>query len=149
MIGERPDPKGGWASPRTLVEAAIAGRVELPDVDDLPVLMCKGLCHEQCTIVPMTPVELLRVERAIGRPLEVQEDGRCGALNDCNRCDGYNVRPLICRIWGMAEGAMCGHGCVTTSGRYLEYHEVAGLMARAALEEGEHVVPPMIGEGKR
>ncbi len=145
MRGTRPDPEGGWAQPRHLVEAAISGAVELPAVDDLPMLMCKGLCHDNCTIVPMTPVELAKVERAIGKPLEIGSDGRCGALNDCNRCDAYNDRPLICRIWGMAEGAMCPHGCVTTSGQYLEYHEVAGMMARAEAVEGVHVVPPMKG----
>lgn len=36
----------------------------------------------------------------------------CSALGADNRCRGYEARPLICRIFGVAEELQCPHGCV-------------------------------------
>ena len=140
MISERPDPKGTWSSPTALVMAAGAGAIRVPSEDDLPQLACKGLCHDQCTVIPMTPVELRKVEQALKGPLEPKHDGTCGALGDDNRCRAYEARPLICKIWGMAEGVMCPHGCETDTGEYLQYHEVAGMIRAKERREGEAIV---------
>lgn len=141
MISERPDPKGEWEQPTARVAKAAAGRMRVPSEKKLPQLNCKGLCHDQCTIVPMTPVELRKVERALGGKLIPTADGKCGALDENNRCRVYKDRPLVCKLWGMSEGMICPHGCETDSGFYVEYHEAIGMFAQKAAREGEPVVP--------
>lgn len=143
MIRKRPKRDGRWSHPAWLVAMAKDGLLELPD--RLPWLLCKGLCSDSCGPAPMTPVEFQAVEVAIGRPLVVHADTlRCSALNDDNRCDAYQERPLICRLWGMSEGMICPHGCRTTTGEYLEYPEVVGLIARQEQLEGPMDTPPVV-----
>src|SRR2546429_6087610 len=36
------------------------------------------------------------------------------------RCTVYEVRPMICRLWGMVEGMQCPHGCVPEGGHLTE-----------------------------
>lgn len=124
MISERPEHDGRWYAVESEVQAHMSGDRPLPE--HLPTLLCKGLCHDSCGPAPMTPVEFGRVEKAIGRPLVVHSDTL-----------------LICRAWGMSEGMMCPHGCVTTNGLYLTYAEVMGLSARQIAVEGDMIVPDL------
>ena len=98
----------------------------------LPALECKGRCHDACTIIDMSRLERERIANTTGVniPLPLYPiramlaDGkprRCPALGPLNTCTVYEVRPLICRAFGMvvtnphtpSEGPMmCDYGCI-------------------------------------
>lgn len=79
---------------------------------DLPIVPCKGLCHYTCTVIPFSPVEARVIREVHGVILRFNEKTqRCSALVD-KRCSVYDDRPLICRVFGVADGSMvCPHGC--------------------------------------
>lgn len=91
--------------------------------DQVPNIKCKGSCTDECTFIPVTRVELLAVERTALGPVRTLEDARPGvevlgidANNKCQllvggRCSVYESRPLICRLYGVASGMPCEHGC--------------------------------------
>ena len=90
-------------------------------------MRCKGLCHDQCTIVPMTPAEVQALQVATGRTFDcwpahgIGDDGRvvivppgqlrCPVLGLDNRCTAYAARPALCRLYGEVEAMPCSHGC--------------------------------------
>jgi hypothetical protein len=100
---------------------------------ELPEVACQGKCQTCCGPIEMSPAEQMRI-RSVG--IEIQpmteartraweqnrkfdDDGQplwCNALNlDTGRCDAYEVRPMICRLWGVGTGPMaCPFGCVPT-----------------------------------
>jgi Fe-S-cluster containining protein len=95
--------------------------------DSLPSVECKGLCWTTCSFINITPIEEVNIETATGKPVEtilvpmIAGDGmtpmikpteaeKCPYLQ-LNRCSIYAQRPLICRIFGTAEGLRCRHGC--------------------------------------
>lgn len=96
----------------------------------LPALECKGRCHDSCTVIDASELERQRIrERGVElgpytsrRTLtDLTASGRtprCPALGPLNTCTVYDVRPLICRAFGMVldratgEGMMCQYGCV-------------------------------------
>lgn len=103
---------------------------------DLPEIACTGACAPACSNVPMSDVEQRRVSMDLGRPVEMGADGVCSALVD-GRCVAHKNRPLICRLFGVAEGLECPHGCRPTGGRYLRKRIAFQLMA----DNGEMTVP--------
>src|SRR5688500_12200120 len=98
------------------VDAARVSRLQ--DLyDQVPVVHCKGLCANECTSISMSDVEHRRMRRA-GHPVEEvtpENLGKpCPALSEEGRCMAYEVRPIICRIYGAVEGGSaitCPHGC--------------------------------------
>lgn len=97
----------------------------------LPPLECKGRCHDACTIIDMPELERQRIaEAGVRIPLPLYplrrafKDGkipRCPALGPLNTCTVYQVRPFICRAFGMtvtnrhtpsAGPMMCDYGCI-------------------------------------
>lgn len=103
---------------------------QVPDVD------CKGLCVESCGPIDMHPYERARVRRAgvrIPAPgdalQQIVETGEyaCPALAG-GRCSVYELRPMICRVWGASEELSCGHGCRPASGRLLSGPETRALV---------------------
>lgn len=103
----------------------------------LPALECKGLCHETCTAIDASELERERIrERGVDLPADSAPDQlraiaangqvpRCPALGPLNTCPVYDVRPFVCRAFGLVHdpqaqliGAtfkqpmMCDHGCV-------------------------------------
>jgi len=92
----------------------------------IPEIECKGLCHESCTIIPASKIEtkrarermggksLFKLEKVLEALKQNNEDSikipSCPALKD-KRCSIYNVRPAICRLYGVAEGLECPFGC--------------------------------------
>lgn len=94
--------------------------------DSLPDVACQGLCgHEECTLINGSELERQRIsERGIDlgpsitsrRTIAAFVSGghhpRCPALSPFGTCRVYDVRPLICRAYGAAEGLRCRHGCV-------------------------------------
>lgn len=55
--------------------------------DQVPGVNCKGLYHGACGPVPATALEREKIRSV------------------------YEARPLICRVYGVAEGLRCEHGC--------------------------------------
>jgi Fe-S-cluster containining protein len=85
----------------------------------VPRIECKGLCHTTCGMIPLIGKEKALTERVTttqwtvlgeGRLLYDADRGCCPFLQE-NRCSIYDERPLMCRVWGAAEGLECPHGC--------------------------------------
>lgn len=98
---------------------------EVPDVG------CKGLCWNHCTAISLFAAERVELEQATGRPvigerfdrtLDAPEitvigtNGPCPHLSASRRCSVYEHRPIICRVYGTAEGLTCPHGCKPAAG---------------------------------
>src|ERR1700722_3241516 len=79
----------------------------------LPVIRCKGLCGHSCGVILMSPLEWRRMTASLGR--EPVSDGKsltCPAFDPgSQRCTAYKSRPLVCRLYGVAKGMECPHGC--------------------------------------
>lgn len=99
----------------------------------LPSVMCKGLCHDSCGVVPIAPAEREAMAKFTGRKVKVMpdivinlhakhrvlrpkdpSDLTCPYLKQ-NRCSVHPVRPLVCRMYGVVTGMPCPHGCVASS----------------------------------
>lgn len=73
--------------------------------EKIPKFECKEGCAECCGPVPFTKWEWEQVE-----------DKRKATSLDCpyavsGRCDIYDKRPLICRLYGAVRKMKCPHGC--------------------------------------
>lgn len=101
--------------------------------DRLPSIECKGACHGACCFIEASQRERERMERASGQkldtvdaadpavnPLGLPQIGRdnrplarfrCTMLGDDGRCTVYDLRPMICRMYGVVEGLECYRGC--------------------------------------
>lgn len=123
---------------RTAAIEAIYARV--------PTIDCRGLCTNSCTVVPMSVHEGRRL-RKNGTPLPSAEEGlvglardfehyRCPALVD-GRCTVYELRPLICRLYGAVEDMRCEHGCVPDGG-FLTTAEARQLIDEITEAGGGH-----------
>lgn len=98
----------------------------------VPTIACKGLCAHSCGPVLMSNAEWA-VMRSNGLPAPVKDCLDCPALA-WERCSLYDVRPLICRLWGVVDrdGMRCPHGCQPE--RWLtddEAHDLLTQMTRA------------------
>lgn len=105
----------------------------------VPSVACKGLCHDQCSIIPLTTAERSAIQTYTGRRVKTlpqvahvvmrpTDDGACRYLKR-QRCTIYDVRPMICRLYGSADGLECPHGCRPV-GALLSRDEVHGLLLR-------------------
>jgi hypothetical protein len=77
-------------------------------------IACKGLCFDACGPIVMSGVEYARLGEPVFTTL------RCPVLGPDNRCTKYEVRPTICRLWGVAEGTQCPHGCEIEGGQKID-----------------------------
>lgn len=118
---------------RSAVDADLeAVYAEIPDVG------CKGLCRPWCSgVVHATSRERQRVA-AVGQPLPVVDAGPCPNLTDEGGCGVYDVRPLICRLWGAVENMPCPHGCTPADGP-LTRQEGGALVQRVVDVAGEAI----------
>lgn len=89
----------------------------------VPQIACKGECWDSCGPIEMTPLEeRILNERSVVIPpraealevLRATGDFTCPALVD-RRCSVYDVRPMICRVWGVSESLRCPYGCEAQS----------------------------------
>ena len=101
----------------------------------LPSIDCQMLCHSACGPIVMSGREHERLVREHGAR-EVEADLVCPYLErESGLCGAYEVRPLICRLWGVVETMRCEWGCVPE--RYLTQAEADALLAQAqALSDG-------------
>jgi uncharacterized protein len=105
--------------------------------DELPELECLGLCAEACAYIGMTSLEQHLIS-ANGGPEISMLDDPCPALNFMGRCSVYEDRPLICRLWGIADDMPCHYGCKPS--RQLTRNEGFDLLRRAREISGDHRV---------
>ena len=89
---------------------------------ELPSLDCRGLCWHSCGPVDMSTAERERIaERGVDIPgytmaaadryRETGAVDACPALGPLHTCTVHDIRPMICRLWGMTETMRCPHGC--------------------------------------
>lgn len=91
----------------------------------VPAVQCKGKCTDECSLIPMTELEAGFIKELSIRPVEfdtfggppghvtmVPRDGKlsCPMLVR-GRCSIYEARPMICRLFGVAQGISCPEGC--------------------------------------
>lgn len=117
----------------------------------LPAIECQGLCWNSCGPIDMSPAERERIEAAgVDIPRYTSERGAawaanivaigeerfdCPALTQMKRCSVYEIRPFICRAWGVGRGELaCPYGCRMT-GRRLRSTEIL-MMQNEVLYEG-------------
>jgi Fe-S-cluster containining protein len=117
----------------TALEAIYAG---------LPSANCQGKCQESCGPVPMSEAEWGRIAARLGAKApaatlftpgavmpEIGADLTCPLLDrDTGRCTVYALRPLLCRLWGTAQGMPCEFGC--TPDRVVPDDEAHDLLRR-------------------
>jgi hypothetical protein len=127
---------------RSQIDAALA---EL--YDRIPALpACDGRCWTSCGPIDMSWRERQRI-RAAGvtispwrQAVEANGPGAggfwCEALTAARRCAVYEMRPLICRLWGATVGMACPYGCVPEGG-WLSDEECLALIAES-MEIGGH-----------
>jgi len=108
---------------------------------ELPTIECRGQCHDSCCNIDMTGTERRRIAQvadvAIPRRTLQDPPRPCPALTVLKRCSVYDIRPLICRLWGLTRVMRCSYGCVPEGG-YLPESRALDLIARAHAAAGEH-----------
>ena len=109
--------------------------------EQIPAIRCRGLCSESCGPIQMSAREKVRIEKASVKALGCDE--HCSMLVG-GRCSVYDVRPMVCRLWGVVEAMPCPFGCVPEGGR-LSNEEGMRLM-KAAVDAGGH---PFSGDWDR
>lgn len=124
------------ASAARSVEARRAALAAL--YERLPPLQCQGLCSASCYSLVQTPTERDMIAERTGVQLQTVQVGPCPALTMLRRCGVYDVRPLLCRLWGLGESPLlrCPYGCEPEGGRLTDV-EVDEWLARAADIDGD------------
>ncbi|WP_329271761.1 YkgJ family cysteine cluster protein [Streptomyces sp. NBC_01451] len=105
--------------------------------ESLPRLECQRKCGSACGPVPLSPLERNRIRASgvrwvDGRVITLSVGQRvgttCTALDqEKMQCRAYEVRPMVCRIWGLVEELACPWGCMPEGG-YLDTIEGLRLM---------------------
>jgi hypothetical protein len=94
----------------------------------LPTIDCQRHCYDSCGPIETSVRERQRIEQRAG-PLTCGLGASCSMLRE-NRCGVYEIRPLICRLWGVVETMRCPYGCKPEP-RYLTSEEGARLLIEA------------------
>lgn len=90
-------------------------------LDEIPSFKCKEGCADCCGPIQLSRLEYLRCMKASGRTVkDVRQHMarnlkhkiyQCPLLNKkTNHCSVYEVRPVICRIFGVVKDLPCPHG---------------------------------------
>lgn len=95
----------------------------------LPNIQCKGLCHNQCTVIKVSNIEREEICKKLNFDpfMTAKETGidyfenvsrispdklKCPMLDVNNKCSIYENRPFICRVYGLSKRLKCEHGCI-------------------------------------
>jgi Fe-S-cluster containining protein len=115
--------------------------------EELPTMPCQGLCADSCYSLVQTSVERDLVRDTTGVELKLVQapPTACPALGMLKTCMVYEVRPLICRLWGMTPGMRCQYGCVPEGG-FLTGAQTYGFLARAAELAGDDATATQMRE---
>ena len=105
----------------------------------IPNIDCKKKCHASCGIIPVERPELKKIRKKASIDVEPflihtpqvtmmfdAEKERCPLLTEDNLCSVHDVRPFICRLFGVVQGMSCPEGCKPD--RYLSDTEVSKLI---------------------
>lgn len=108
--------------------------------EQLPTIQCRGKCQHSCGPIDMSNVERDRIR---SRGVEIPRlSGTCPALTFLGGCRVYDIRPMICRLWGLVEPMACPHGCMPEGG-WLDNATGLELLARAMEIGGRPGVPAL------
>ena len=107
----------------------------------IPEISCVEDCGKCCGLISMSELEDRRVRRFLEEnhlevqfyndPLDVtyvkalRGENRCYFLDERRRCLVYPVRPIICRLYGVAENMKCPYA---SPGEYLTEGEALNLI---------------------
>lgn len=86
-------------------------RLQSEVYDLIPALECRGVCSDSCGPIGMSVRERQRMERQAGRRVECGAGATCSMLTADRRCGVYDMRPVLCRLWGVLESLPCPYGC--------------------------------------
>ena len=130
---------------RSQVDAALQALYDrVPAIPD-----CDGRCWISCGPTDRSQREDRRIREAGYRITPVDEALKrndtywCEALHAGKTCSVYNLRPMVCRLWGAVEGMPCPYGCVPEGG-FLSDQEGNELLAESMRIGGSRFsyVPP-------
>jgi Fe-S-cluster containining protein len=113
--------------------------------DRIPAIPdCDGRCWTSCGPIGMSDRERQRIRQAgykitpYRQAMRRVDTYRCEALDEGHRCAVYDLRPMVCRLWGAVEGLPCVYGC-RPEGGYLTDAEGYWLISEAQrIGGGEH-----------
>jgi hypothetical protein len=77
----------------------------------LPKLTCQGYCHDSCGPIDMSLRERQRIVQRARKPVECPRGALCSMLDEQRRCSVYEIRPMVCRLWGLVRSMPCQYGC--------------------------------------
>jgi len=103
---------------RSQMDAALAELyAQIPRIPD-----CDGRCWTSCGPINMADRERQRI-RAAGYRITPYKQAMaevdtyyCEALTEGRQCAVYEMRPMVCRLWGAVETLPCVYGCVPEGG---------------------------------
>lgn len=90
-------------------------------------------------------VDIPLIENAV-TAIKNGEAPTCPALKH-DRCTVYDVRPLICRMWGAVESMPCHFGCEVTPGLLMD-GGAKELIQRSLIVGGQPIKGKVIKHGK-
>lgn len=81
--------------------------------DEIPQIACQRRCQECCSLIIMSRSEWQRIKAETGEPFPPANMERleCGWLTRDGLCRHHDLRPGICRLWGVVETMRCPFGC--------------------------------------
>ena len=82
----------------------------------LPEIKCQGYCHDSCGPIDMSIRERARIVERARKSITCGAYASCSMLTEDRRCSVYDIRPLICRLWGVVKSMRCPYGCVPEGG---------------------------------
>lgn len=108
----------------------------------IPKIACKRKCQEACGVIPVQRPELKKIRKRAQVDIEKYvldgpdgitmlfdaDKSRCPLLDDEGNCTVYDIRPFICRLFGVVEGMRCPEGCIPE--RVLTREESAVLVTQ-------------------
>lgn len=123
--------------------------------EQVPELDCKGLCHHSCGPIRMSARERQRlaqaghkvtdhqtmVAKAANDPANADDHLTCDLLDpDTRKCRAYELRPMICRVWGSSDALPCPYGCAPKDGQpRLTEAQTANLVDATMKSGGESI----------
>lgn len=82
--------------------------------DRIPDVKCKGLCQAYCGPILMQTYEWDAIKARVGTIPPIGADLKCPLLQSDGKCSVYDIRPLVCRLWGAIPEMPCPFGCEPT-----------------------------------
>lgn len=79
--------------------------------ETLPKLECQGFCHDSCGPIEMSVREQARIVERARKPITCGKGASCSMLTEDRRCSVYEIRPMVCRLWGLVRSMACPYGC--------------------------------------